>query len=83
MNPDIMTITIIDENLRCLEAGPNCEGEIEFRDLGRDTRYARCDRHFRERLELQERLASEYPDSPHAPAWFDPSAAGERWDDDY
>ena len=28
-------------------------------------------------------FATAYPDSPIPPKWFDPTAAGERWDDDY
>lgn len=28
-------------------------------------------------------IARRYPDSDFAPAWFDPTYAGERWNDDY
>ena len=79
------TVTVLDTNLRCLESdqpSSPCAGAVEFRDLGRDAQYARCDAHFAVRLEVQERINCDYPDSPHAPSWFDPTAAGESWDED-
>jgi hypothetical protein len=45
--------------------------------------FPRCAKHWDERLEEHERHVADYPDSPVAPAWFDPAAAGERWDEDY
>jgi hypothetical protein len=45
--------------------------------------FQRCDHHWDLRLQREEELRQVYPDSPIAPAWFDPMAAGERWDDDY
>ena len=43
----------------------------------------RCDHHWQVRLEKDEEDRRIYPDSPIPPAWFDPTAAGERWDDEY
>jgi hypothetical protein len=50
---------------------------------GTGTPIARCDSHWEKRLQKQEEHNKVYPDSPTAPGWFDPMAAGERWDDDY
>jgi hypothetical protein len=42
-----------------------------------------CMTHMGEHWERQERINRDYPDSDVPPAWFDPMAAGERWNDDY
>ena len=62
-----------------------CAGPVELRTpmSGTGISYPRCERHFELRLDLQDRLSRDYPDSSQPPAWFDPSNAGERWDDDY
>jgi hypothetical protein len=69
----------------CLEAGPECRGKVEFRMplSGTGRAFPRCDHHWEKRLDTQERINRNYPDSPIAPAWFDPTAAGEHWDEDY
>jgi hypothetical protein len=69
----------------CLEFGPDCGGHVEYRMAlsGTGKSFPRCDEHWSKRLAEQERINRDYPDSPVAPAWFDPAAAGERWDDDY
>jgi len=73
------------ERLECLDADDSCRGSVEFRMplSGTGRSFPRCEKHWDERLEEQERIANAYPDSPVAPSWFDESAAGERWDDDY
>ena len=78
-------MTIADA-LECLDEGHGaCGGPVEYRAplsaTGRS--FPRCDRHWGERLDEQARIDDAYPDTPGAPSWFDPSAAGERWDDDY
>ena len=69
----------------CLEQGPDCRGEVTYLPplSGTGRSYPRCEFHADKRWDLQERLNRDYPDSPAPPDWFDPSAAGERWDDDY
>jgi hypothetical protein len=59
-------------------------GEVLYRPslTGTGTPIPRCDHHWEERLVFQEEHLLIYPDSPVPPAWFDPLAAGERWDDD-
>ena len=69
----------------CLDAGPDCKGPVEYRHAlsGTGRSFPRCDHHWSLRLDAQERINRDYPDSPIAPSWFDESAAGERWDEDY
>ena len=55
-----------------------CSGEIHWR---KGT--PRCATHYFKLLDELEAISRRYPDSPCAPAWFDPAYAGERWDDDY
>lgn len=73
--------------LDCLESGkpdPPCEGAVELRHAlsGSGVPYPRCDHHWRLRVAKQHEMEQRYPDSPHAPDWFDPTYAGERWDED-
>lgn len=60
-----------------------CEGSIEYRFplSGTGKSFPRCDKHWSDRLDLDDQLRSRYP--THQPADFDPMMAGERWDDDY
>jgi len=69
--------------LRCLQRDENCEGEVEYRDALSATgkMFPRCDAHWEARLIEQDRINETYPHN--APSDFDPSYAGERWDDDY
>lgn len=73
----------------CLEFDRNapgeCEGAVELRDALSATGipYKRCAKHWEARLRRQRELRRAYPDSPSAPSWFDPSYAGERWDEEY
>ena len=71
--------------VECIDNPDECGGEVELRPslTGTGTSIARCDRHWWLRLQREEELRKVYPDSPIAPSWFDPAAAGERWDDDY
>lgn len=75
-----------DEPLECLDdRGENtCSGPIEYHSVGRGNAFPRCDHHFNQRLHRYETSDLErYADSDIAPAWFDPTYAGERWSDDY
>ncbi len=70
----------------CLDrdAAIPCHGPVEYRMAlsGTGRSFPRCDGHWSERLDAQQRIGRDYPDSPIAPAWFDPANAGERWDND-
>lgn len=75
-----------EECPECLDAGPDgagCEGVIEYRYplSGTGRSFPRCDKHWDERCQRQEEINQRYPHN--APSDFDPSYAGERWDDDY
>jgi hypothetical protein len=61
-----------------------CQGPVEYRFAlsGTGRSFPRCDHHWAERLERQAGIDRRYPDSPMPPSDFDPTYAGERWDDD-
>lgn len=69
----------------CIDGIAGCGGNIEYRMALSATgeSFARCDKHWDVRLDEQERIDRDYPDSPCAPDWFDPMDAGEHWDEDY
>lgn len=75
------------EPLKCLERHDNaCTGAVEMRFplSGTGRSFPRCDGHWSKRLALQEEITRRYaPNSDVPPAWFDPTYAGERWDEDY
>lgn len=73
---------------RCLDrhqADNPCAGEVEYRYALTSTsaQHPRCDHHWEQRLDFQDQHNRRYPDSSIAPSWFDPTAAGETWDEDY
>ena len=69
-------VTCLDDHLG------DCKGPVEYRDplsaTGRS--FPRCDKHWEDRVEIQEGIDARYP--VHAPADFDPMYAGERWDEE-
>jgi hypothetical protein len=75
------------EELRCLEDNTvECSGPVEYRDplSGTGKSFPRCASHWAKRLEKQEEIVRKYaPFSDVPPAGFDPTYAGERWDDEY
>jgi len=73
------------EPIECLdEHKGGCQGEVRYRQslTGTGTAIPRCDKHWQDRLDFQEQHTAIYPDSAIAPSWFDPEAAGERWEED-
>jgi hypothetical protein len=81
---EVIAVTDVSQEIECLDGPDECRGAVEYRMAlsasGRS--FPRCERHWSERLATQERLDRDYPDSDIPPAWFDPTAAGERWDDE-
>lgn len=74
---------MVTDELRCLDAHEgNCKGPVEYRMALSPSgkQFPRCERHWEERLEEQERINQRYP--VMRPADFDPLMAGERWDED-
>ena len=68
-------------DLECIESGPDCNGPVEMRYPGYGTRsFARCEKHGHDRLAREELAQQRYP--IHAPDDFDPSYAGETWDEE-
>lgn len=60
-----------------------CAGAVEYRYplSGTGQSFPRCEKHWEERLENEEKLRERYPE--HAPSDFDPAYAGEYWGEDY
>ena len=72
-----------DDDIECLEANEDCEGPVEWCTVGSSLKaWPRCDYHFQRRLDRYEDSMERYADSDVEPDWFDPTYAGERWDDD-
>lgn len=76
-------ISEVLEDVECLEKGPMCSGKVEYRMplTATGKSFPRCALHWSQRLRVQEDIQERYPDSPAAPAWFDPAIAGESWDE--
>jgi hypothetical protein len=74
-----MTVT---EPLECLDSDSECQGAVEYRMAlsGTGRSFPRCEKHWDDRLKVQEGINSRYPTM--APPDFDPLYAGEQWDDD-
>ena len=71
-------------DLECLDRHQgDCTGPVEYRfplsATGKS--FPRCDGHWAERLRIQEGINRRYPEQQ--PSDFDPTFAGERWDEDY
>lgn len=76
--------------MQCIEHRDptECVGEVtERRSISGATTSWRCAKGYEEyyqRVQPQiEAINRRYPDSSTPPSWFDPTYAGERWDDDY
>lgn len=72
----------------CIQKGSvenPCAGNVEYRMplSGTGKSFPRCDKHWSDRLDVEQRINERYPDSPIPPADFDPTYAGESWNDDY
>lgn len=71
--------------MKCINESPECEGEVELRPappMGEKS-YARCEYHQAQRWARYDGSLEQEAQSPVPPDWFDPSFAGERWDDEY
>ena len=55
--------------------GPCQSTPTERTPAGRDLCHKHADAFWAQR----ERVNRDYPDTPHAPLWFDPADAGEQW----
>lgn len=79
-----MSTTTEEDPGDCINAADErgCEGKVELREAlsGTGRRYPRCDKHWAARLVIQAEHNQRYP--YHQPADFDPSYAGERWEEE-
>ena len=77
----------MDEDITCLDSPQGgCAGTVEYRFAlsGTGRSFPRCDAHWSIRLDVQDGINRRYaPNSDVPPSGFDPSYAGERWDNDY
>lgn len=66
----------------CIANAAECTGTVEYRAplSGSGRAFPRCDKHWEERIDLENDVRRRYPTT--APANFDPAYADERWDDD-
>lgn len=72
-----------DDTPVCMNGpGEDCKGAVEYRMSlsGTGVSLPRCDAHWAARLDVQEGINRRYP--VHAPSDFDPTYAGESWDED-
>jgi hypothetical protein len=68
----------------CIEFGPACQGAVDyFSPDGQGSAPPRCAYHREQRVKLHENSLGRYAYSDVPPSWFNPTIAGERWDDDY
>jgi hypothetical protein len=68
---------------RCLQEGPDCQGKVEYHlnpDRDDFKTFPRCEFHQQKRLEAAEETRRKYP--VIQPQDFDPTYAGERWDEE-
>ncbi|MFD7835657.1 hypothetical protein [Streptomyces sp. NPDC059761] len=76
-----------DETRECLDkqsGSHSCEGYVTGRESesGTGTIIYRCAVGHRKAAARHAEIRERYPDSSIAPDWFDPTYAGERWDED-
>lgn len=77
-------MTANEAPLECLDRHKTaCSGPVEYRMALSATgvSFPRCEKHWIERLDVQDGINARYP--AQQPADFDPSYAGETWDEDY
>jgi hypothetical protein len=74
------------EQTECLEERQGgCAGPVVGRPsyAGTGTPIYRCTHHDEVAYRKFEEARNRYPDSSTPPGWFDPTAAGESWDEEY
>lgn len=66
----------------CLNESDDCEGRVEYRMpvSGTGRSFPRCDKHWADRLDLEQGLRERYPVNP--PADWSELDAGEHWNEE-
>lgn len=72
----------IPEADQCLDRDADCGGPVNYHAVPGGNAFLRCEKHWQERLDRWENSIEREALSPLAPSWFDPSYAGERWEED-
>lgn len=73
-----------DECVNWTNPEATCGGEVDRRfSRSGMTSTIRCVECQMRHDDVLDGIAQRYPDSSVAPAWFDPTYAGESWDSDY
>lgn len=68
----------------CIAADGDCKGPVEYRMALSPTgkSFPRCEKHWQERLDFEDKLRERYPEQP--PTDWSPDDAGESWgEEDY
>lgn len=81
MRPDYVE----GDPLRCLEAGSGeCRGAVErwWNGDPEGKTWPRCEKHQRAREARKANSMEQYANCINPPSWFDPSYAGEQWNED-
>ena len=74
--------------MNCLDGPDGCNGEVhEYLALsGSGMRWPRCESHYQAYVKRTQpkidAVRERYPDTDTPPKWFDPTYAGERWNED-
>lgn len=68
--------------LECMNFDEECEGPVEMHSLDGLKWWPRCELHFGVRVDQYENSIERYANSDIPPSWFDPSYAGESWDNE-
>lgn len=81
VSPDPWSQPTEPDEPECMNGPDGCQGATEYRAplSGTGKSFARCDAHWEARLEAQQGINERYPQQQ--PADFDPSYAGESWDE--
>lgn len=76
-------MTDYNPEMECLDLSNECRGDVTMWTTDGLKYWPRCEFHGERRLARYENSIERYANSDVAPSWFDPTDAGERWDDDY
>lgn len=78
-----MTVLLYEDCINNDPMVPDCQGGVDYHAVPGGNAYPRCDKHWGMRMKSYEESDLErYADSDVPPAWFDPEACGERWNEE-
>lgn len=65
----------------CLEYSDDCKGPVDYHAIGNGRAFPRCAHHWSRRLDARATSMEAYAEVLNPPSWFDPTYAGESWDE--